>query len=134
MYNLPLSHPAMAALVIFAFRSAWTDMFPLPVALALLRGAYASESYGPIMAGAALSAVPLIVIFLIANRRIVDLNRKARQARKEIPHIQSNGRVRDEKVLGTFWPRGCPPAAESRRAGAQYLKPDGPLRSLRALR
>ena len=74
----------MAALAIFAFRSAWNDflwpliavnkmeMFPLPVALALLRGAYSSESYGPIMAGAALSAVPLFVVFLIANRRIVE--------------------------------------------------------------
>ncbi len=81
---LPLSHPAIAALAIFAFRSAWNDflwpliavnkpdMFPLPVALALLRGAYSSESYGPIMAGAALSAVPLFVVFLIANRRIVE--------------------------------------------------------------
>lgn len=81
---LPLSHPAIAALAIFAFRSAWndflwpliavnkSDMFPLPVALALLRGAYSSESYGPIMAGAALSAVPLLVVFLFANRRIVE--------------------------------------------------------------
>jgi multiple sugar transport system permease protein len=81
---LPLSHPALAALSIFAFRSAWNDflwpliavnkadMFPLPVALALLRGAYSSESYGPIMAGAALSAVPLFIVFLIANRRIVE--------------------------------------------------------------
>jgi multiple sugar transport system permease protein len=81
---LPLSHPALAALSIFAFRSAWNDflwpliavnkpdMFPLPVALALLRGAYSSESYGPIMAGAALSAVPLFVVFLVANRRIVE--------------------------------------------------------------
>ena len=48
------------------------DMFPLPVALALLRSAYSSESYGPIMAGAALSAVPLLVVFLVANRRIVE--------------------------------------------------------------
>jgi multiple sugar transport system permease protein len=81
---LPLSQPALAALAIFAFRSAWNDflwpliavnraeMFPLPVALALLRGAYASESYGPIMAGAALSAVPLLIVFLVANRRIVE--------------------------------------------------------------
>lgn len=81
---LPLSHPAIAALAIFAFRSAWNDflwpliavnkpdMFPLPVALSLLRGAYSSESYGPIMAGAALSAVPLFIVFLIANRRIVE--------------------------------------------------------------
>lgn len=32
----------------------------------------ASESYGPIMAGAALSAVPLLIVFLVANRRIVE--------------------------------------------------------------
>jgi multiple sugar transport system permease protein len=81
---LPLSQPVLAALGIFAFRAAWNDflwpliavnrveMFPLPVALALLRGAYSSESYGPIMAGAALSAVPLLVVFLVANRRIVE--------------------------------------------------------------
>jgi multiple sugar transport system permease protein len=81
---LPLSQPVLAALAIFAFRSAWNDflwpliavnkvdMFPLPVALTLLRGAYAAESYGPIMAGAVLSAVPLLVVFAIANRRIVE--------------------------------------------------------------
>ena len=81
---LPLSQPVLAALAIFAFRSAWndflwpliavnkTDMFPLPVALALLRGTYSSDSYGPIMAGAALSALPLLVVFLVANRRIVE--------------------------------------------------------------
>jgi multiple sugar transport system permease protein len=81
---LPLSQPVLAALAIFAFRSAWNDflwpliavnrpeMFPLPVAMALLRSAYSSESYGPIMAGAALSAVPLLVVFVVANRRIVE--------------------------------------------------------------
>jgi multiple sugar transport system permease protein len=81
---LPLSQPVLGALAIFAFRSAWNDflwpliavnkpdMFPLPVALALLRGAYAAESYGPIMAGAVLSALPLLIVFLIANRRIVE--------------------------------------------------------------
>jgi multiple sugar transport system permease protein len=81
---LPLSQPVLGALAIFAFRSAWNDflwpliavnkpdMFPLPVALALLRGAYSSESYGPIMAGAVLSALPLLLVFLVANRRIVE--------------------------------------------------------------
>ncbi len=81
---LPLSQPVLGALAIFAFRSAWNDflwpliavnkpdMFPLPVALALLRGAYAAESYGPIMAGAVLSALPLLIVFLLANRRIVE--------------------------------------------------------------
>ena len=81
---LPLSQPVLGALGIFAFRSAWNDflwpliavnkpeMFPLPVALALLRSAYSSESYGPIMAGATLSALPLLIVFLVANRRIVE--------------------------------------------------------------
>ena len=81
---IPLSQPVLAALAIFAFRSAWNDflwpliavnkpeMFPLPVALALLRSAYSSESYGPIMAGAALSALPLLVVFIVANQRIVE--------------------------------------------------------------
>jgi len=81
---LPLSQPVLAALAIFAFRSAWNDflwpliavnrpeMFPLPVALALLRSAYAAESYGPIMAGAILSAIPLLIVFIVANRRIVE--------------------------------------------------------------
>ena len=81
---IPLSQPVLAALAIFAFRSAWNDflwpliavnkpeMFPLPVALALLRSAYSSESYGPIMAGAALSAAPLLIVFVVANRRIVE--------------------------------------------------------------
>jgi multiple sugar transport system permease protein len=81
---LPLSHPAFAALAVFAFRSAWNDflwpliavnkadMFTLPVALAFLRGAYMNESYGPIMAGAVLSALPLLIVFLFANRRIVE--------------------------------------------------------------
>src|ERR1700730_3113323 len=81
---LPLSQPPRGALAIFAFRSAWNDflwpliavnkpeMFPLPVALALLRGAYSSESYAPIMAGATLSALPLLIVFLLANRRIIE--------------------------------------------------------------
>src|SRR3989475_13156739 len=81
---LPLSQPALGALAIFAFRSAWNDflwqliavnrpeMFPLPVALALLRSSYSSECYGPIMAGAALSALPLLVVFIWANQRIIE--------------------------------------------------------------
>jgi multiple sugar transport system permease protein len=81
---MPLSQPALAALAIFSFRWSWNDftwpliamnkqeMFTLPVALSLLRSAYTSESYGPIMAGAVVSALPLLVVFLIANRHIVE--------------------------------------------------------------
>lgn len=45
---------------------------PAAAALALLRRAYRSESYGPIMAGAALSALPQPVGLVVANRRIVE--------------------------------------------------------------
>lgn len=81
---IPLSQPALAALGIFSFRWAWNDftwpliamnkqeMFTLPVALALLRTAYVAESYGPIMAGAVVSALPLLVVFILANRHIVE--------------------------------------------------------------
>jgi multiple sugar transport system permease protein len=76
--------PRPAFRPIFAFRFAWNDflwpliavnkpdMFPLPVALAFLRGAYSNESYSPIMAGAVLSTLPLFFAFPIANRRIVE--------------------------------------------------------------
>jgi multiple sugar transport system permease protein len=81
---LPLSKPALAALAIFSFRSSWNDftwpliainkqeMFTLPVALSLLRNAYLAESYGPIMAGAVASVLPLLAVFLFANRYIVE--------------------------------------------------------------
>ena len=81
---LPLTKPALAALAIFAFRSSWNDftwpliainkpdMLTLPLALTLLRSAYSNESYGAITAGAVLSAVPLLVVFIFANRHIVE--------------------------------------------------------------
>ena len=64
--------------------SAWNDFlwpliavnkpetFPLPVTLAPLGSACSSGSYGFIMAGAPLSALPLLVVFLVVNRRIVE--------------------------------------------------------------
>ncbi len=49
---LPLSQPVLGALAIFAFRSAWNDfLWPLI---------------------AVLSALPLLIVFLVANRRIVE--------------------------------------------------------------
>src|SRR5919202_503631 len=81
---LPLTKPALAALAIFAFRSSWNDftwpliainkpdMLTLPLALTLLRSAYSNESYGAITAGAVHSAVPLLIVFIFANRHIVE--------------------------------------------------------------
>jgi multiple sugar transport system permease protein len=81
--SLPLIRPAMAALAIFTFLRSWNeftwplivisrnDMMTLPVALARLLFSYRVE-YGVIMAGAAFSAIPLIIVFIIAQRHIIE--------------------------------------------------------------
>jgi multiple sugar transport system permease protein len=81
---LPLSKPAMGALALFTFQSHWNeftwplivmtkqDRLTLPVALSLIRGNYASDSFGPIMAGAVVSAIPLLIVFLVANKQIIE--------------------------------------------------------------
>ena len=80
---VPLVRPALAALAIFTFLRSWNeftwpliaisrnDMMTLPVALARLLFAYRVE-YGVIMAAAAFSAIPLIVVFFIAQRHIIE--------------------------------------------------------------
>jgi multiple sugar transport system permease protein len=81
---LPLSKPALGALALFTFQATWNDFtwplivmtkldrLTLPVALSLIRGDYAADSFGPIMAGAVISAIPLLVVFLVANRQIIE--------------------------------------------------------------
>src|SRR5581483_303766 len=81
---LPLSKPALGAIALFTFQASWNeftwplivmtrqDRLTLPVALSLIRGNYASDSFGPIMAGAVVSAVPLLVVFLVANKQIIE--------------------------------------------------------------
>jgi multiple sugar transport system permease protein len=80
--SLPLVQPAMASLAIFTFLRSWNeftwplivvsknDMMTLPVALARFLFAYRVE-YGVVMAAAAISAIPLIVVFFIFQRQIV---------------------------------------------------------------
>ena len=81
---LPLSKPALGALALFTFQATWNDFtwplivmtnpnrITLPVALSLIRGDYSADSFGPIMAGAVISAVPLLIVFLLANRQIIE--------------------------------------------------------------
>lgn len=81
---LPLSRPALGALALFTFQATWNDFtwplivmtkverLTLPVALSLIRGNYQADSFGPIMAGAVISAIPLLVVFLVANRQIIE--------------------------------------------------------------
>jgi multiple sugar transport system permease protein len=79
---MPLSRGAVATLAIFTFLNFWNDFtwpylvineadrMTLPVALIQFKGDYFSN-YGQLMAGAAISALPAIAVFLLAQRMII---------------------------------------------------------------
>ncbi len=79
---LPLSRPIVSAVAIFVFIGAWnnflwpfivtndSDLMTLPVGLASVKETY-GVVYAQNMASALLAALPLIIVFLIAQRRIV---------------------------------------------------------------
>jgi multiple sugar transport system permease protein len=79
---LPLSRSAMAALAIFVFLGSWNDflwpfiatnelsMRTLPVGLTIFNGEYWSER-GLIMAGASISALPVLVVYAIFQQHII---------------------------------------------------------------
>jgi ABC-type glycerol-3-phosphate transport system permease component len=78
----PLSGTAVATLVIFIFMNAWNNflwprivtssesMFTLPVGLAMLQSRNTSN-WGQIMAGTVLTALPMIVVFLLMQRQFI---------------------------------------------------------------
>jgi ABC-type glycerol-3-phosphate transport system permease component len=79
----PLAVPGLAALAIFTFLGAWNDflwpllitqtdqMRTLPVGLALL--ARRQEiNWGDTMAGTAITALPMIAVFLVLQRRFIE--------------------------------------------------------------
>ena len=80
---LPLAAPAIATLTIFTFLGAWNDfLWPLlvsnsestrtlPVGLALLARKNTVDWPGT-MAGAVVTAIPMIVIFIMAQRKFID--------------------------------------------------------------
>jgi multiple sugar transport system permease protein len=79
---LPLSRPALATLGIITFLASWNDfLWPLlvlrdrniqtlPPGLRTLQSAYTSD-YGLIMAGAVVVAIPVLVLYLLLQRYIV---------------------------------------------------------------
>ncbi len=80
---LPLSRPIVSAVSIFVFIGAWNNflwpfivtnnphLMTLPVGLATVKDAYGIQ-YASSMASALLAALPLIVVFLFFQRRIVN--------------------------------------------------------------
>jgi len=79
---LPLSRPALATLGIFTFMGTWNafegpliftnslDMRTLPAGIAIFQGRYNTQ-YGPMMAAAALAAIPVTIAFLLFQRQII---------------------------------------------------------------
>lgn len=80
---LPLVRPALGATGILLFLNSWNlfiwplimtrtrDMYTLPVGLATLNSLHYVE-YGMLMAGALLSIIPMLVLFVILHRQFVD--------------------------------------------------------------
>ncbi|WP_049576633.1 carbohydrate ABC transporter permease [Nonomuraea sp. SBT364] len=80
---LPLSRPALATLAVLSFLGNWNefiwpiyvifspDYFTLPPGLSILQGAYTID-YPVIMAGAVLASVPALIIFVVAQRYVIE--------------------------------------------------------------
>jgi multiple sugar transport system permease protein len=80
---LPLSKPALATLTVLSFLTNWNDfLWPiytlftpgkltLPAGLGLLQGAYIAD-YPVIMAGAVLASLPALLLFVLAQRYVIE--------------------------------------------------------------
>lgn len=81
---LPLCGPALATLGILTFLGSWNnflwplvvaqteDKYTLPVALALYAKGQNSTQYGLLLAGATVVVIPILVVFLIFQRRVIE--------------------------------------------------------------
>jgi multiple sugar transport system permease protein len=80
---LPLSTNALTALAIFVFLGHFNDLFwpiivtssletrTLPVGLSILQQSYAGQYRPMILAGAVLSTLPILIVYIIFQRRII---------------------------------------------------------------
>jgi len=80
---LPLSKPALATLAVFTFLGSWNDfLWPfvvintpenmtLPVGLSFLQQNYTTQ-WPQLMAGSTMSLIPVIIVFLLAQRYFVE--------------------------------------------------------------
>ncbi|MER7701961.1 carbohydrate ABC transporter permease [Kitasatospora sp. NPDC097605] len=80
---VPVMRPVLAALGIFLFLGSWNnfvwplialrspEMHTLPVALATLQGMKSDTDYGLLLAGTALSTLPMMVLFLVLQRQFI---------------------------------------------------------------
>ena len=81
---LPLCGPALGTLGILTFLSSWNsflwplvvaqtqDYYTLPVALALFSTGQNETNFGLLMAGATVVVLPIVIVFLILQRRFIE--------------------------------------------------------------
>lgn len=79
---LPLSRPALATVAVLSFQSHWSDFmgpliylnssdkFTLPLGLHLFHGQYGTQ-WGPLMAAATMTVLPIVILFLFAQRYFI---------------------------------------------------------------
>lgn len=81
--TLPLCGPAVATLAVFTFIGSWNDYisplvftesvtnYTLPVGIALFQSSYSTQ-YGLTLATSLLSTLPLLLVFLVFQRQIIE--------------------------------------------------------------
>jgi len=81
---LPMAMPAVMAFSIFSVVAHWNDLFwpliavkspnlmPPALGVAIFHGGEASTEYGPLMAGAVLVILPLVLAFIVAQRWFIE--------------------------------------------------------------
>lgn len=80
---LPQSKPVLAALAIFTYTTTWNlyfqplvflnnwENFTLPLGISMLTGYMSGENLSVVMAGVTVSVLPVFIIFLIAQKHII---------------------------------------------------------------
>lgn len=80
---VPLTKPALSAMVIFVFMNAWNNfLWPLlvtssesmrtiPLALSYFQTSNDAE-YGPLMAAALVASLPILVVFMVAQNKFIE--------------------------------------------------------------
>jgi multiple sugar transport system permease protein len=81
--TIPLCGPALAALGVFTFIASWNDYisplvfmekitnYTLPVGIALFQSSYSTQ-YGLTLATSLLASIPLLVVFIIFQKQIIE--------------------------------------------------------------
>ncbi|WP_370677789.1 carbohydrate ABC transporter permease [Pleomorphomonas sp. PLEO] len=81
---LPAAMPAIAAFAVFSVTFHWNDLYwpmiaisstdlaPPTLGILFFRGADGGDSYGALMAAATLITLPLVIVFMLAQKRFVE--------------------------------------------------------------